>query len=273
MNNDLMQKDYDCPICRNRFKASRPRMAKLKLVGVDNDFRPYYEGLDVINYEVVVCNSCGFTALNNTFSDFNTLNIERTRMGLRTINVSKSYTIEVTSTEAAERYLAAIQLLEHRQTTDSQYYYLYLRLAWIYRVLDDEDALENEFLALRKALFYLEAAYKTEEIPFFDMDKSNIVFLIGELARRVGDYEKANLYIGKAVFDPLSTEELRDRAKETKLLIANDYDQYTAILDKNSKARVSEASKNNKKSKSKKTKMLKNKDKGFKLPNMKKNKK
>ncbi len=222
MNVNLMQKDYDCPICNARFKAPRPRMAKLKLIGVDNDLRPYHEDIDTILYEIVVCTSCGFTAFHKDFEEFDALYSDRTRKGIETLNPQKTYYTELLPDDAIDRYITAIQLLEYKKAKDSEYYFLYSRLSWIYRTLKDEDALENEFLAIKKAFGYLESAYKKEQAPFFGMDESTAIFVLAETARRIGEFDKANLYVGKSILDPNSNDELRERAKDTKLYIASD---------------------------------------------------
>ncbi len=222
MNVNLMQKDYDCPICKSRFKAPRPRMAKLKLIGVDNDLRPYHEDIDTVLYEIVVCTTCGFTAHNKDFEDFDDLYVDRTKKGLELLKPQPTFYSELTPEDAIDRYLTAIQLLEYKKAKDSEYYFLYSRLSWVYRSLKDPDALENEYLSIKKAFGYLESAYKKEQAPYFGMDESTTIFVLAETARRIGEFDKANLYVGKSILDPKSTNELRDRAKETKQMISSD---------------------------------------------------
>ncbi len=232
MNINIMQREYDCPICGARFKAPRPRMAKLTTIGYDKDLRPYYEGIDIVNYEVVVCTSCGFTALHDSFLNFDSFYVERTKIGLKEVSVQKMYLTEIINQDAIDRYISAIMLLEYKKAPASEYYYLFSRLSWVYRTYDDDDALENEYLALKKAFMYLELAYKNETLPFFGMDESKVIYVLGDMARRIGEYEKANLYIGKAILDPNSTDELRERAKEIKGLISeNSLDAVKIIED------------------------------------------
>ncbi len=231
MNINIMQREYDCPICQARFKAPRPRMAKLTEIGTDKDLRPYHEGVDIVNYEIVVCTSCGFTALHDTFMNFDQFYAERTKVGLNEVQTHKMYLTEVINQDAIDRYISAIMLLEYKKAPASEYYYLFSRLSWVYRTYDDPDSLENEYLALKKAFNYLELAYKNESMPFYDMDQSKVMYTLGDMARRLGEYEKANLYIGKAVLDPNSTEELRERAKEIKTLIAENSTDALKIIE------------------------------------------
>lgn len=230
MNVNLMQKDYDCPICKARFKAPRPRTAKLSLIGTDNDLRPYYEGIDTIMYEVVACSSCGYVSAANTFDIMDNLSAERIKINLMKMSVRKIYLEEITEDEAIERYLTAIRLLEFKSHLDSEAYFLYSRLSWLYRVKDDEDSLENEFLSMKKAFDFLENAYRNEPMPFLEMDQSTVVFLLGETGRRIGNYDKANRYIGMSILDPKASPDIRERAKESKRLIGKDAEKSSLIL-------------------------------------------
>ncbi len=231
MNVNLMQKDYDCPICAARFKAPRPRTAKLKLIGVDNDLRPYHEDIDTVLYEIVVCTNCGYTAHNKNFEEFDSIYVEKTKKGIENIKPQKTFYSELTIEDAIDRYFSAIQLLEYKKTKDSEYYFLYSRLSWVYRSLSNIDALENEYLSIKKAFVYLEKAYKIEQTPFFGMDESTVIFVLAETARRISDFDKANLYVGKSILDPKSNEDLRERAKETKLYIANDAEKVQKMFN------------------------------------------
>ncbi len=238
MNINIMQKEYDCPICDARFKAPRARLAKLNLIGVDNDLRPYHEGLDAICYEVIVCTSCGFASTHENFMNFSPKYADSVRRGLNEVALQKVYLTELTPEEAIDRFISAIQIAKFREASNSEYFYLYSRLAWLYRTFATEEALENEYLALRNAYKHLEEAYKSGEEITFDMDNAIVIFTLGEMARRVGDYEKANLYIGKSILDPTSNDELRNRAKTTKVLIAKDIEKAHKVIDEHHNAEV-----------------------------------
>ncbi len=231
MNINLIQREVDCPICGSRFKAPRPRMAKLVPIGQDNDLRPYYENVDIVCYEVLVCTHCGYTAHSSCFENFDKVELERTKKGLATVNPQKTFYSEVTTEDAIDRYICAINLLAFKKTLPSEYYFLYSRLAWLYRSINTVDALENEYLSLKKAFVYLEEAYNKEKPPFFGMDEPTTIFVLGEMARRIGEYDKAGVYIGKSILDHKSTEELRNRAKETKRLLADDIESTQKLFD------------------------------------------
>lgn len=230
MNVNLMQKDYDCPICNARFKAPRPRTAKLNLIGTDNDFRPYYEGIDTVCYEIVACTGCGYVAIAKLFDIIDSLSVERIKFNMSRLTIRKLNLEEVTTEQAIDRYLTAIELLEFKTHQDSEAYFLYSRLAWLYRADDNPESLENEYLCMKKAFEFLENAYRNEPMPFLDIDQSTVVFLLGETARRIGEYEKANRYIGMSILDPKASDEIRAKAKETKKLIGKNAEKSSALL-------------------------------------------
>ncbi len=251
MSVNLMQMDFDCPICKAKFKAPRVRRAKLILIGMDNDLREYHEGIDAVLYDVISCHHCGFTSTNEGFANFEEIYVERTKLGIKELEIQKIQLNQVLPDDAITRYINAINLLNYKKAKNSEYYFLYSRLAWVYRTIPSVEALENEYLSLKKAFEYLEKAYKLEPTPFLGIDESTIIFTLGEIARRIGEYEKANLYIGKSILDPKSTDELRDRAKTTKDLIANDIEQVQKIIIE---AQLAEKNNVNDKSKKKKKK-------------------
>lgn len=247
VNINIMQREYDCPICSARFKAPRARMAKLNLIGTDTDLRPYFEGVDVINYEIVVCSNCGFSALHDCYTNFDPEFIDKTRNGIAQVHAQKMYLSEILPEDAIGRYITAIMLLEFKEAKASEYYFLYSRLAWVYRIYEDDDAVENEFLSLKKAFAYLETALQREKPYFYDMDESIITYVLGDMARRIGEYDKANLYIGKAILDPNSTDALRNRAKEVKALIAKNYTESDKLIEDDKRAELAAAEAKNKK--------------------------
>jgi uncharacterized protein len=86
---------------------------------------------------------------------------------------------------------------------------LYLRLAWLYRFEGDAD--EQRFL--QRAVDEYEQSYIHSDYAQGDKDMSEVrvLYLIGELMRRVGQYDKAIRYFSKVL-------EFRNRTIETGIL-------------------------------------------------------
>jgi len=73
-----------------------------------------------------------------------------------------------------------------------------LRLAWLYRYNNEER--EKEFL--RHAAECYEEAYRYEGLPIGGLDEISIVYLLGELNRRIEKYEDAIYWFNKAISHP-----------------------------------------------------------------------
>ena len=50
----IFDKTYRCPVCDRQFKSKAVMSGKAKLVSIDTDLRPKYQGIDCIKYDVVV---------------------------------------------------------------------------------------------------------------------------------------------------------------------------------------------------------------------------
>ena len=44
-------KSYKCPVCESDFKVKSIKTGKAKLLGVDDDLRPKYQGVDSLKYD------------------------------------------------------------------------------------------------------------------------------------------------------------------------------------------------------------------------------
>ena len=61
-------KSYRCPVCDSEFKVKAMKTGKAKLLGVDDDLRPRYQGVDSLKYDSIVCSKCGYAALGRYFN-------------------------------------------------------------------------------------------------------------------------------------------------------------------------------------------------------------
>ncbi len=220
MNQYLAMVKYTCPICEKEFTSPRPRSTKLKLINTDQDLRPYHIGVDTVLYETVVCSHCGYASINKTFNVVKSDCIENILNYLKSVNFQHLCNDNYNIDTAIDRYFLAIKILELKKAKASEYSYLYLRLSWLYRVLENNpNATKNEYLALKKALEYGEIAYNEESMPFLDIDSNVFVYLLAEMSRRVGQYDKAYKYISSVLLDKNISPRLRNRAEDTKELI------------------------------------------------------
>ena len=90
---------------------------------------------------------------------------------------------------------------------------LTLRLAWLYR---EKQMVAEEQEMLQKAIDAYKAAFMKEKMPIGNLSEVTLTYLIGELLRRVGNFEEALSYLGRVVSNPQAKNEKRilDLARE-----------------------------------------------------------
>ncbi len=186
MEDSLYEKSVTCLYCRKNFKTKKLRKSKIRTHSRDTDFCTYYTGDNPLFYDVNVCPNCGF-AFTESFS-----NIPDLRKGdienhyLKKIVVPQlcgPRKIEDAIRSYKLALLCAIMLREKTFILAN----LCMRLAWFYRYMDNGDE-ERRFLS--HALQQYEDLYQNERLDHIPMEEEKLVYLIGELNGRLGQYEK-----------------------------------------------------------------------------------
>lgn len=216
----ILQKGFNCPVCFEDFTSPRARMSKIRLYNTDHDLRPYYEGLDVVCYEIITCPHCGYSAIEKTFMNVT----DAVRDNILEV-MSKTYkkrewphVLDVQT--AIERFVLALICASPKKAKSSEYAYLYLKLSWLYRVHEgNEKREENEIFCQKKFVELAEQTFADEHFPVLGFEESIFLYLIGEVSRRLKDYERATKYIGRVLLDKNATDKLRERAYDVKELI------------------------------------------------------
>lgn len=206
MNDSLLyEQSKTCPACERRFVLTRPRASACKVRRRDTDFRVVYEGIDPNLYSVWVCPRCGYAATETTFEQLGPAERERVRDALAGRPLPGGGQGERTVETAIAAYQQAIYLAEARKLAASSLAGLHLKLAWIYRGLEDGPA-EQEHLAAARDLY--RAAYDHERLGGpGKMSEATVAYLVGELCRRTGDYSTAINWFSKLVSDPRTKQE------------------------------------------------------------------
>ncbi|MDI6785678.1 MAG: DUF2225 domain-containing protein [bacterium] len=195
----LWEKQVNCPICKNSFVAKNIKSSAVKVKERDTDFRGIYEGVNPNWYLVWVCPKCYYSCFREDF-----LSIKRKYVAVLQKDIQKRNAIARNSDFNKERnhYLALIsyELAAHcYNITDGskeKIGNLYLKASWLAREVKIW-SLEKKFL--KKALQCYLQAYESE--PDLKMDNSLIVYLIGELNRRLGNYKEAIRFLGRVYDD------------------------------------------------------------------------
>ncbi|RXI41015.1 DUF2225 domain-containing protein [Clostridium tetani] len=212
----LYNKEIYCPVCDFKFHVKAIKSSSYRLSSKDSDFFLRYALINPYFYDVWLCNECGYSALKVDFP-----NIKKYQKQLVLDKISprwkKRYYGEVFNLDIAiERYKLALLNYTLIEGKASQKAMTCLKLAWMYRLKDNN---KNEETYLINALKGFVEAYESEEFPIFGMDKYTIMYLIGELNRRLGDKDKALLWFSYVITTPNVSYKLKSMARDQRDLI------------------------------------------------------
>lgn len=240
----LFMKTYTCPVCEKEFKESTVKTGSIRLTSVDTDLRPKYDQLDGVKYGVTMCNVCGYTALNQFFRK-----ITSAQCKLIQDQISSSYkpveenkeSMKISYDDAILRHKLALLNTVVKKGKNSERAYTCLKTAWVLRGKaeeieksmtkeTDKDAAklmiaelkeeENKFII--NAYEGFSKAYSTEDFPISGMDIDTLSYLLGDLARRVGEQDEASRWISQVIVSRSASKRLKDNARNIKELLAKE---------------------------------------------------
>ena len=144
-------KSYKCPVCESDFKVKSIKTGKAKLLGVDDDLRPKYQGVDSLKYDSIVCSKCGYAALGRYFNYISGPQIKLIREKITPYFKGVDTNCEVYSyDEAIIRHQLALANAVTKKGKVSERAYICLKLAWLFRgkaesLPEDENKREKNF--------------------------------------------------------------------------------------------------------------------------------
>lgn len=228
----LFDKSYTCPVCNQKFKVRTVKTGRARLIGSDQDLRPRYEHIEMLKYDVIMCPSCGYTALSRFFG-FVTAQQAKNIKNVISANFIRQTEEKDTYTydEALERYQMALANAIVKKTKDSEKAYICLKTAWLLRSkaehleeeLPDYEAQkkqcgdkENEFL--RNAMEGFMTARRSESFPMCGLDQATVDYLIAVTAVRFGQYDVAG-HLVMSILQTTTNQRMKDRARELKNIV------------------------------------------------------
>lgn len=188
----IWKKKVVCTVCAHEFESYNYRNKSQPLKEKESDFHEVYELFDPVIYDVLVCPSCLYAAGANEFDKLKAKDMETLFNEKRTssFDFNKNRNIDM----ALESFDLAIECKRKTEKpNDALLANLYLKKAWIYRGLNEKN---GELKNLTDALNLYEKKYLTADNVGGSLSENGLAYLIGELARRVGDYSKAIKYFG-----------------------------------------------------------------------------
>lgn len=226
----IYDKSFTCPVCDNKFTAKIMKTGKSRLLGMDLDLKPKYDGIDSVKYDVQVCPQCKYAALTSYFPSILSAQAKMIRE-----NISNQVSISVhndeiyTYEEALERYQLALACAIVKHAKDSEKAYVCLRYAWTIRgyretVPQKDTELEaQELECIKNALEGFINARQKESLPICGMDQNTLDYLIAALAYEVKRDDIAAKMVSGLLGSTTANSRMKDKARELKQLILDRY--------------------------------------------------
>lgn len=214
----LFDKQIVCPACDSQFKAKTIKSKSPRIISKDSDFFIRYSVINPYFYDVLVCNSCGYSAMR---SDFEKLKFHKKELVFSKVTPKwkpRQYPDILDEKLAIERYKLALLNALLLELTDSTKGMISLKIAWMYRLLEDNNL---EMLFLTQALEGFNNAYIYEVFPLYGLQRDSFMYLLGELNRKIGNTQDALMWFSKTIVNTNSTHRIKEMARMGKDSIKN----------------------------------------------------
>lgn len=212
----IYDKEVTCPVCESVFKARTVKTASYKMIKKDSDFFIRYDLINPYFYDVWICNNCGYGAVKQDFLKIKSYEIKLVNEKIRPRWNSKQYGNVYNIDIAIERYKLALLNYVLIESKSSKKAMTCLKIAWMYRVKEDS---ENELVFLKEALEGFTNAYSTEDTPFYGIDNFTLMYLLGELNRKLGNIDSALSWFSKVITSNGASQKIKELARDQKDLI------------------------------------------------------
>ncbi|MGL5068936.1 MAG: DUF2225 domain-containing protein [Sarcina sp.] len=212
----LFEKKVVCPVCNNHFKSKAVKVNAPRIERKDSDFFSLYKSVNPYFYDVWICNNCGYSALKIDFEHIKGKQIDFVLNNIKPRWTAKNYPQVYDVYIALDRYKLALitsTIIKKKSSTKGM---ICLKIAWMYRILEN-NTLENEFL--EKALSSFEDTYLNESLPVYGMQKANLLYVIGELHRRLGNFDVAIKNFSFVLIDEIASHRLKELTRDMRDLI------------------------------------------------------
>lgn len=214
----LYDKECTCPVCEHKFKAKTVKVNAPRIKGKDSDFMIIYSDINPYFYDVILCPICGYAAMRSDFEKIKSYQKDLIRVGISSKWTGKNYPELFDANIAIERYKLALinaMVIEAKSSTKAM---ICLKLAWMYRILKDN---ENETIFIEKAIEGFNDAFENEVLPVYGLQSFAVMYLLGELSRRINKQDDALRWFGKVITSPQTPQKIKDLARDMRDLMKN----------------------------------------------------
>jgi uncharacterized protein (DUF2225 family) len=192
----------------------------MKVKKRDTDFRAEYEFVNPTFYGVDVCPNCGHARFESDFHDVNEAAKKVIQDKISSKWQKKDFCGQRNVSDAIEVHKLALlnyNITHYKVSTIAK---ACLRLSWFYH------GMESDFYDrfAKHALESYEKAYTSENLDENPKEELTILYLLGELNRRFGQYKKAMEWFSLGLRSPVINDEkfLSESLKEQMRLAKNE---------------------------------------------------
>ena len=217
----LFDRSMECLLCKQTSTTKKIRSRFIKVAEYDTDFCPKYEegSVNALYYNIFVCPHCGF-AYSKDFSKYFAPGTKELIIEKICSNwVSHSFSEERTIDDAIQTYKLASYSATLKKEKHITIAGIYMRIAWLYRIKQDK---EQEIRFMKLARHEYDESFSIGDYSGTQVSEIRILYLAGELSRRIGDNQKAMKYFSSVLEKQKSAVETsiiqmaRDRWAEIK---------------------------------------------------------
>lgn len=224
----LYDRKVTCPVCETVFNAKSIKKNSYRVLEKDSDFFIRYSRINPYFYDVWVCDECGYASIKSDFEKLNDHDADTIREKITPKWHKKNYPDVYDIDLAIQRYKLSLLNYYTINANDSKKAMNCLKLAWMYRFKKDT---KNEFQFLSQALENLNTAYYNELTPIYGMNKFTIMYLIGELKRRIGKGDDSLIWFSQVITSTVASQKIKDLARTQKDLVKNELDKKETNTD------------------------------------------
>ncbi|MBY0012536.1 DUF2225 domain-containing protein [Paenibacillus typhae] len=184
-----------CIHCENEFSTSRVRPSLKRAIRRDADFCSYYKDENPDYYVVRICPNCGFASTENSADKLADWQKKAFKEQVASRWQSRDFGGKRSWETALETYKLALicsQCINDKSRIIASHLH---HIAWMYRYKGDTEQ-EQRFLR-----YSLDEYIKVFENDGMGGNDARLMFLIGELNRRVGEYNKAVRWFSRLIND------------------------------------------------------------------------
>jgi Uncharacterized protein conserved in bacteria len=217
--NHLFDKQVICPVCNSHFKAKTVKSKSPRVNSKDSDFFIRYSVANPYFYDVLVCNSCGYAAMRSDFDNIKTFKKDLVLSNVTPKWKPREYPDILDEKLAIERYKLALLNALLLNLADSTKAMISLKIAWMHRLLNNTD---QEKIFLGQALEGFNNAYIYEVFPIYGLQRDSLMYLLGELNRKLGNYPEALQWFSRTIVSVNSSYKVKELARIGRDLIKDE---------------------------------------------------